>query len=197
MITVTRVSSAALPLDAGDFTVVAYVDSTGVDHIALVTTSPEREHQTPLVRVHSECLTGDVLGSLRCDCGPQLHESLRRIAESGYGAVVYLRGHEGRGIGLANKITAYALQDQGLDTVDANIAQGFDADHRDFGAAAAMLHELGFSTIAMLTNNPAKVTSMTKHGIEVERTVPLIAGHSAINQSYLETKRTRMGHQFD
>lgn len=197
MITVTRASSAALPLDAGAFTIVAYVDSTGIDHVAIVATSPEHRSQTPLVRVHSECLTGDVLGSLRCDCGPQLQESLRRIAQCGHGAVVYLRGHEGRGIGLANKITAYSLQDQGLDTVDANVAQGFDADHRNFAAAAAILHELNFVKIKLLTNNPAKVKSVTDHGILVEQTVPLVAGHTAHNKTYLDTKRARLGHQFD
>ena len=192
--TVIRVSQARLPLDAGEFTIVAYLDSNGVEHVAIVCSHDSEK--SALVRVHSECLTGDVLGSLRCDCGPQLQEALRRIAAHGFGAVVYVRGHEGRGIGLANKITAYSLQDQGLDTVDANIAQGYEADLRSFATPAAILHELGFNDITMLTNNPAKVAAVAQHGIRIQHVEPLIVGHTAHNAAYLHTKRTRLGHTF-
>ncbi|QJU56092.1 GTP cyclohydrolase II [Herbiconiux sp. SALV-R1] len=147
----------------------------------------------PLVRVHSECLTGEAFGSLKCECGPQLDTSLDLIAEHG-GVVVYLRGHEGRGIGLVNKLRAYCLQEDGLDTFDANVALGLPADARDYGAAVAMLDDLGASSIRLLTNNPEKVRQLEEQGITVTERVPLVVGATAQNQQYLDTKRDRMGH---
>jgi len=163
----------------------------GTEHLALV------KHPlpaTPLVRVHSECLTGEALGSLRCDCGPQLQESIRLISESDGGVVIYLRGHEGRGIGLANKIKAYALQDQGHDTVEANTALGFAPDTRDYTAAAHMLKALGVSSVVLLTNNPAKAKALTDLGLEIVEQRPLVIAPNPFNAAYLATKRDRMGH---
>jgi GTP cyclohydrolase II len=148
----------------------------------------------PLVRLHSECLTGDVLGSLKCDCGPQLDDALQAIAASGWGILLYLR-QEGRGIGLVNKLRAYALQDQGFDTVDANLRLGFGDDERDFAVAAAMLRLLGQAKVRLLTNNPRKVAALEAAGITVAERVPLLAGGNPHNRAYLETKRTRSGHQ--
>jgi 3,4-dihydroxy 2-butanone 4-phosphate synthase/GTP cyclohydrolase II len=145
------------------------------------------------VRVHSECLTGDALGSLRCDCGPQLDSALSRVAVEG-GVVVYLRGHEGRGIGLAAKVAAYALQDAGLDTVDANTAQGLPADAREYGAAAAVLEHLGVRRVRLLTNNTDKVEGLEHGGIEVVDRAPLVVGTGPDNIGYLAVKRDRMGH---
>jgi 3,4-dihydroxy 2-butanone 4-phosphate synthase/GTP cyclohydrolase II len=147
----------------------------------------------PLVRVHSECLTGDALGSLRCDCGSQLAAALRAVALDG-GAVVYLRGHEGRGIGLLAKLAAYALQDLGHDTVSANTEQGLPVDAREYGAAAAIVRDLGYSAVRLLTNNPEKVEGLAAHGVEVRARVPLLVGASEHNRAYLRTKRDRMGH---
>src|SRR5690606_28400358 len=146
-----------------------------------------------LVRVHSECLTGEVFGSLKCECGPQLHESLERIQREG-GVVIYLRGHEGRGIGLVNKLRAYRLQEDGLDTFDANLALGFPADARDYGAAVAILQDLGISSVRLLSNNPEKRRQIEERGIEITELVPLVVGIGSDNQSYLNTKRDRMGH---
>jgi GTP cyclohydrolase II len=148
----------------------------------------------PLVRLHSECLTGDVLGSLKCDCGPQLDGALEAIAASGWGILLYLR-QEGRGIGLVNKLRAYALQDQGFDTVDANLRLGFGDDERDFAVAATMLRLLGQETVRLLTNNPRKADALEAAGITVAERVPLIAGDNPHNRAYLETKRRRSGHQ--
>lgn len=148
----------------------------------------------PLVRLHSECLTGDVFGSGRCDCGEQLQTALAAIAAAGEGAVVYLRGHEGRGIGLAAKIQAYHLQDQGYDTVEANERLGLPVDARDYRAGAAILMDLGLRTVRLLTNNPAKATGLSAAGIEVAERVPLHTAASAHNARYLTTKRQRMGH---
>jgi 3,4-dihydroxy 2-butanone 4-phosphate synthase/GTP cyclohydrolase II len=145
------------------------------------------------VRVHSECLTGDAFGSLRCDCGPQLDAALERTAEEG-GVVVYLRGHEGRGIGLLAKIGAYALQDAGRDTVQANIDLGWPADRREYGAAAAILTDLGISRLRLLTNNPAKVAGLRAHGLDVTAMVPLEVGRTPENLAYLRTKAVEMGH---
>ena len=150
--------------------------------------------QPPLVRVHSECLTGDALGSLKCDCGPQLDQSLEAIAASGWGILLYLR-QEGRGIGLINKLRAYALQDQGFDTVDANLRLGFADDERDFTLAAAMLKALGRPQVRLLTNNPAKVAALTAAGIDVAERVPLQIAPGDHNRDYLTTKRDRSGHQ--
>ena len=146
------------------------------------------------MRLHSECLTGDALGSLKCDCGPQLDDALPAIAASGWGILLYLR-QEGRGIGLVNKLRAYALQDQGFDTVDANLRLGFADDERDFAVAARMLERLGQTRIRLLTNNPRKVAALEAAGIEVAERVPLKVGGSAHNRAYLDTKRDRSGHQ--
>jgi 3,4-dihydroxy 2-butanone 4-phosphate synthase/GTP cyclohydrolase II len=154
-----------------------------------------RDRTGNLVRVHSECLTGDAFGSLRCDCGPQLNSALERVAQEG-GAVVYLAGHEGRGIGLKAKIDAYALQDRGRDTVDANLELGLPADRREYGAAAAILQDLGLTGIRLLTNNPAKVTGLEAMGIKVAAVEPLVVGITEHNAAYLETKAQRMGHLY-
>lgn len=181
-----------LPTAYGDFRVRGYHDQrTNAEHLALL--GQRQSEQVPLVRVQSECLTGETFGSLRCECGPQLHESMRMIAAEG-GAVIYLRGHEGRGIGLLDKLRAYKLQDGGLDTVDANLALGHQDDEREYGAAAAILHDLGIERIRLLSNNPDKAAALRAHGIAVDDQVPLIVGTNAINQRYLETKRDRMGH---
>jgi 3,4-dihydroxy 2-butanone 4-phosphate synthase/GTP cyclohydrolase II len=147
-----------------------------------------------LARVHSECLTGDAFGSLRCDCGPQLDASLRAVVEEGRGVVVYLRGHEGRGIGLAAKLSAYALQDAGRDTVDANLDQGLPADSREYTAAAHVLRDLGVGAVRLLTNNPAKVDGLRAGGADVVDRVPLAIHPAPDNVAYLRTKRDRMGH---
>lgn len=165
----------------------------GTEHLALVKYPLPA---TPLVRVHSECLTGEALGSLRCDCGPQLQESIRLVSESDGGVVIYLRGHEGRGIGLANKILAYGLQDKGHDTVDANMALGFAPDKRDYAAAAHMLKALGVSSLVLLSNNPDKAKALTAFGLNVVRQQPLIITPNPFNASYLATKRDRMGHTY-
>ena len=189
--------SALLPSafgQPGDFTVHAFRDPRdGLEHLAIVKGDPASAAR-PLVRLHSECLTGDALGSLRCDCGAQLQTALRRIADSPAGVLVYLRGHEGRGIGLANKIRAYALQDAGMDTIEANHQLGFATDERDWGVAARILRYLGVSALDLLTNNPDKIKSLRANGIEVVQRVPLEIAPNPHNKSYLEAKRTRMGH---
>lgn len=189
---VHRAHSAALPTRHGDFTVHAYRDlRTGADHLALV--AAQGLAAQPVVRVHSECLTGDAFGSLRCDCGPQLDAALELAARDG-GAVVYLRGHEGRGIGLLAKIGAYALQDEGRDTVEANLDLGWPADRREYSAAAAILEDLGAHRITLLTNNPAKVAGLTAHGIDVVEVRGLEVGRTTHNEAYLRTKARAMGH---
>lgn len=171
----------------------AYRDRmTGADHLAVIAGTPGKD---ALVRVHSECLTGEVFHSLKCECGPQLQESLERIQREG-GIVIYLRGHEGRGIGLVNKLRAYKLQESGLDTLDANLALGFPADQRDYGAAAAILAELGVASVRLLTNNPEKARQLSQnHGIAVSETIPLLVGVGEFNSDYLAVKRDRMGHR--
>jgi 3,4-dihydroxy 2-butanone 4-phosphate synthase / GTP cyclohydrolase II len=156
-----------------------------------------RSARGALVRVHSECLTGDILGSLRCDCGGQLEQALRAIATEGCGALVYLRGHEGRGIGLAHKIRAYALQDQGLDTVDANTAQGLPADSRSYGVGSQILGDLGISRLRLITNNPAKFGGLESYGLTLVSRVALPVLETPHNVRYLRTKRERMGHDLD
>lgn len=164
----------------------------GVEHLALV--SPGMAAGAPLVRIHSECLTGDAFGSLRCDCGPQLQESLRRLAQTQGGILVYMRGHEGRGIGLANKMRAYALQDQGMDTVEANRALGLPDDARDYAQAAHILRALGHDQVRLLSNNPEKAASLRRHGISVTKVEPLIMVPNPFNVRYLETKAEKFGH---
>lgn len=182
-----------LPTANGTFTMFGYTDLlTGDDHVALV--SPHGiPDKSPMVRVHSECLTGDAFGSTRCDCGPQLAESMRRVGAHG-GAIVYLRGHEGRGVGLLDKLRAYELQDGGLDTVDAQTQLGLPVDDREFGAAAAILRDLGIHTMRLLTNNPQKEKQLEALGLSVER-VPLVTGRTINNSRYLDTKRDRLGHR--
>jgi GTP cyclohydrolase II len=184
---------ARLPVAAAERAeVVAFrgpADST--EHVALIIGTPDGS--PPLVRLHSECLTGDVLGSLKCDCGPQLAEALREIADGGWGILLYLR-QEGRGIGLINKLRAYSLQDQGFDTVDANLRLGFAIDARDFGVAARMLALLGQERIRLLTNNPAKVAGLEAKGIEVVERLPLALPANPHNAHYLDVKRDRTGH---
>ena len=189
---VLRRAQTTLPTEHGNFTIFGYDDRrTGAEHVALV--SPLGiPAEKPLVRMHSECLTGDVFGSRRCDCDSQLQESLQRVGAEG-GVIVYLRGHEGRGVGLVNKLRAYALQDDGLDTVDAQLALGLPVDTREFDAAAAILTDLGVSQVRLLTNNPSKQLALKKFGLIVERQ-PLEVGRTAINNAYLNTKRTRLGH---
>ena len=184
--------TAYLPTRHGDFRVHGYRDlRTGDEHLALVSTSGLAAE--PTVRVHSECLTGDAFGSARCDCGPQLDAALQ-IAARERGAVVYLRGHEGRGIGLLAKVAAYALQDEGRDTVEANVDLGWPADRREYGAAAAILADLGVERVRLLTNNPAKVAGLRAHGIEVTQVRGLEVGRTPHNEAYLRTKATSMGH---
>ena len=195
--TVERVTVAKLPTEFGEFTAVGYRDTvSGVEHVALVAGGVEklREAKDVLVRVHSECLTGDVFGSMRCDCGPQLRESMRRIQKAGRGVVVYLRGHEGRGIGLMAKLQAYRLQDAGLDTVDANLEQGLPADAREYSAAGQILADLGVDTFELLTNNPDKSDALAGYGPAVARRsrIEIVPTHD--NIEYLRTKRDRMGH---
>lgn len=188
---VVRTAEADLPTRHGHFRMLGYLDlRTGAEHLALVRGTP-REAAT--VRVHSECLTGESLGSQRCDCGPQLDTALERIAREG-GVLVYLRGHEGRAIGLRNKLSAYELQDTGLDTVEANLALGAPADAREYGAAAAILGDLGIGRVRLLTNNPDKIRDLESADIAVTQRIPLVAGATPANLGYLTTKRQRMGH---
>ncbi len=187
-------SRAKLPTRLADKAEIVAFRSEGdaAEHVALVIGEPAG--QPPLVRLHSECLTGDVLGSLKCDCGPQLDDALGAIAASGWGVLLYLR-QEGRGIGLVNKLRAYSLQDQGFDTVDANVRLGFGDDERDFTVAARMLERLGQREVRLLTNNPRKVAGLETEGIRVTARVPLRSGLNPHNADYLETKRRRSGHQ--
>ena len=185
-----------LPSAFGDFTAQAWTDSaTGTEHMSVSApgTSPDGDGAAPLVRLHSECLTGDVFGSYRCDCGEQLEQALGLVQLHG-GTVLYLRGQEGRGIGLANKLRAYALQEQGADTVEANEQLGLPVDARDYRAAAAILQELGLHRIRLLTNNPAKRDWLGRFGIQVEAMVPSEVPVRAENERYLQTKRDRMDH---
>ncbi|MBQ0984121.1 bifunctional 3,4-dihydroxy-2-butanone-4-phosphate synthase/GTP cyclohydrolase II [Streptomyces sp. F63] len=191
--TVRREAETRLPTAFGDFRAHGYRSTAdGVEHIALVR-GDIGDGEDVLVRVHSECLTGDIFGSLRCDCGPQLQESLARVTEEGRGIVLYLRGHEGRGIGLLSKLRAYELQEHGRDTLDANLELGLPADARDYAAAARMLTDLGVRSLRLMTNNPEKTAALLAHGLRVVREpAPIAAGEH--NLRYLRTKRDRMGH---
>ena len=180
-----------VPTEHGMFRVRAYRDrSTGADHVAFISGQPQNG---TLVRVHSECLTGEAFGSLKCECGPQLQAALDTVEREG-GVVIYLRGHEGRGIGLINKLRAYKLQEEGFDTLDANIALGLPADARDYGAAFAILKDLGVSSVRLLSNNPEKARQLRERGVTVTELVPLVVGVGEFNEGYLETKRDKMGH---
>jgi 3,4-dihydroxy 2-butanone 4-phosphate synthase/GTP cyclohydrolase II len=190
---VRRIAEATLPTPYGEFQLIAYENQVDRrEHVALVKGQLEGRKNV-LVRMHSECLTGDVFHSLRCDCGEQLHAALRRIDEAGLGAVVYLR-QEGRGIGLANKVRAYALQDEGQDTVQANETLGFKPDLRDYGVGAQILLDLGLSSIRLLTNNPRKIVGLEGYGLRVTGREPIQVVPSAYNRGYLETKRSKLGH---
>ncbi|MBD7957288.1 GTP cyclohydrolase II [Microbacterium sp. Sa4CUA7] len=185
-------AESTVPTRHGAFRFLAYKDrTTGTDHVAVV--SGDLTTEAPLVRVHSECLTGEAFGSLKCECGPQLDAALDAIAEDG-GVVIYMRGHEGRGIGLINKLRAYSLQETGLDTVDANLALGLPADARDYAAAAGILDDLGVSKIRLLTNNTDKVAQLQALGLNIVEQVPLLVGVGPNNHQYLATKAERMGH---
>lgn len=193
---VVRVSSAKLPTKYGEFAIHVYEAYDGVQHIALVKGEVSGE-QDVLVRVHSECLTGDIFGSCRCDCGNQLQAAMEYIAKAGKGVVVYLRGQEGRGIGLAYKVRAYALQDSGLDTVDANLQMGLPVDSREYGIGAQILVDLGLTTIRLLTHNPKKYFGLQGFGLSITDRVPLPIAVKEENLQYLRTKKERMGHWID
>ena len=188
-------SVATLPTPYGVFRIEVVTDESGLEHVAL-TMGDLRGPDPVLVRVHSECLTGDAFGSLRCDCGPQLNAALAAVADRGWGCVLYLR-QEGRGIGLHAKIQAYHLQDQGADTLDANLMLGHPADGRDYTVAATMLNSLGAGQVSLLTNNPDKVEQLRSYGIDVVERIPLVVGVGDDNRQYLKTKAERMGHQLE
>ena len=191
---VERISSARVPTQWGAFECVAYRSTLdGIEHLAFVL-GDVGDGSPVLTRVHSECLTGDVFASRRCDCGPQLHEAMATIAREGRGVVVYLRGHEGRGIGIGHKIHAYSLQDEGLDTVDANVKLGLPIDSREYGIGAQILADLGARDLRLMTNNPAKYGGIAGYGLSVVERVPLEVGRTSENADYLRTKRDRMGH---
>lgn len=195
---VHRVADARLPTEFGAFRCLAFqADGDDETHLALVRGDVAGATAPVLVRVHSECLTGDVFASRRCDCGPQLHAAMRMIAEAGTGVVVYLCGHEGRGIGIAHKLRAYELQDGGLDTVDANLELGFPVDDRDYSIGAAILRDLGVGAILLLTNNPEKTSSLLAAGTTVSGRLPLVTDVHDDNAAYLRTKQERMGHRYD
>jgi 3,4-dihydroxy 2-butanone 4-phosphate synthase/GTP cyclohydrolase II len=194
---VKRVAEGRVPTDWGEFTCYAYESLLdGETHLAMVRGAVQGEDDV-LVRVHSECLTGDVFGSLRCDCGVQLDAAMQKVAEEGLGVVVYLRGHEGRGIGIAHKLRAYELQDEGRDTVEANLELGLPVDSREYGIGAQILVDLGITTMRLMTNNPTKRGGLEGFGLEITGRVPLESTPNPENIHYLRTKRERMGHLLD
>lgn len=185
--------SVNMPTEWGDFQLTSYTQvSTGETHLAL-TKGEWKEDEPVMVRVHSSCVTGDIFGSCRCDCGPQLHNAMRMVEEEGKGVVLYMN-QEGRGIGLVNKLRAYKLQEEGLDTVEANEKLGFQGDHRDYGVGAQILHDLGIGKIRLITNNPTKRVGLMGYGLEIVENIPIEVSPNEHNQKYLETKRDKMGH---
>lgn len=194
MTSIERRAASTLPTAFGDFVAYGYHDPVdGREHVALVVGDVAATSDV-LVRVHSECLTGDVFSSYRCDCGPQLHRALELVAVEGCGVVVYLCGHEGRGVGLVAKLRAYELQEAGLDTVDANRHLGLPVDARDYRAGAQILADLGIARVRLLTNNPAKARGLAEYGVQVVEQVPLVVPATTHNRDYLRTKATRLGH---
>ena len=192
---VERVAQSKLPTKHGEFSAIGFKSLVdGIEHVALVM-GDIGDGEKVLVRVHSECLTGDALGSLRCDCGPQLEAALQKVSEEGRGVVLYMRGHEGRGIGLLQKLQAYELQEQGLDTVEANLKLGMPADSRDYGIGAQILVDLGIKSMRLLTNNPAKRAGLEGYGLSISERVPLEITPGKDNISYLRTKRDKLGHE--
>ncbi len=190
----SHTSSARLPTQFGEFDIHVFTDSrNGIEHVALAHGDLQGATD-PLVRVHSECLTGDVFGSTRCDCGEQLHHAQRLIQETGQGLILYLKNHEGRGIGLANKMRAYALQDQGMDTVEANLALGLPVDARTYESAADMLRYFEINSIRLLSNNQEKRSALQTLGITIHQQVPLITKPTSENLKYLQTKSQKLGH---
>lgn len=187
-----KVADAFFPTRYGNFTVHAFVDDQGREHIALTRCS-HKPHDAVPVRIHSRCLTGDTLTSLRCDCRDQLEASMKYLEKRGCGMLIYL-DQEGRGIGLANKIRAYALQDNGMDTVEANVHLGFREDLRDYSVAADILRHFGIGKVALLTNNPAKIKDLKRHGITVVERIPLVTKATRYNRAYLRTKKAKMNH---
>lgn len=191
---VRKTTEANLPTKYGNFKVIAYEDYNKAQHLALVK-GDVKGKKNVFVRVHSECLTGDALGSLRCDCGPQLEKALKIIGKQG-GVLLYM-AQEGRGVGLMNKIAAYHLQDHGMDTVEANLNLGLKVDARDYTIGAQILADLGLSTIKLLTNNPRKIEGLEKYGLEIVERVPIIIKPNKINQKYMRTKKEKLGHYLE
>lgn len=187
------VTNAHLPTLHGDFTIHVFENEAGQEHVLLSVGLPTDSDTLPIIRIHSECLTGDAFGSLKCDCGPQLNTAMQTIQQHGCGAILYLR-QEGRGIGLTNKIRAYALQDQGHDTLQANILLGLPADARTYEMCKAMLDHVGVTKVALMTNNPNKVKELQEMGIDVVERIPLVVGVNRHNQDYLNVKGQKMGH---
>lgn len=190
---ISRDAMADLPTQFGHFKIYGYTNTlTGDEHVAVV--KNDGSDKIPMIRVHSECFTGDVLHSLRCDCNEQLHKALMMIEEYGKGAVIYMRNHEGRGIGLVNKIKAYALQDNGQDTIEANISLGFPVDLRDYGAGAQIIRDLGFNNFNLITNNPKKIVGLKGYGLEINDIINIKSDINQYNKKYLDTKKEKMHH---
>ena len=192
---VKRMVETHLPTEFGEFEIYGYLDElTGVEHVALV--KDDKTDKTPIVRMHSQCLTGDIFHSLKCDCNQQLLDSLKLINEYGKGAVVYITDHEGRGIGLINKLKAYKLQDKGQDTIEANISLGFKSDLRDYGTGAQILVDIGYSEFKLITNNPKKIVGLEGYGLKIVDRVGLAPKINEFNKRYIETKKEKMHHLY-